>query len=115
MKSYPKGKSNDRTWWNHPLALVALSFVVTAVPCFLIDETIGEKLESPKFIGWALIIGGVVMWIVDRMFVSRSTTSSMDAMTLKQALVIGFTQIFAAAFPGTSRSMATIAGGKLLG
>ncbi len=115
LRTYPKGKANDRTWWNHPLALVAISFVVTAIPCFLIDETIGEKLESPKFIGWALIVGGILMWVVDRVYATRSTTSDMDSMTLKQSLVIGFTQIFAAAFPGTSRSMATIAGGQIAG
>ena len=36
-------------------------------------------------------------------------------MTFLQAIVIGFTQIFAAAFPGVSRSMATIAGGQVMG
>ena len=36
-------------------------------------------------------------------------------MTFRQAIVIGFTQILAATFPGVSRSMATIAGGQLMG
>jgi undecaprenyl-diphosphatase len=115
LKSYPKGKSGDRTWWNHPLALVVISFVVTAVPCYLIDDQIGEKLESLKVMGWALIVGGIVMWVVDRMFSSRATTLDMESMSLRQSLVIGFTQIFAAALPGTSRSMATIAGGQVTG
>jgi undecaprenyl-diphosphatase len=115
IKSYPKGKSGDRTWWNHPLALVIISFVVTAVPCFLIDDQIGDKLENLQVIGWALIVGGVVMWLVDRVYSSRATTLDMESMSLKQSLTIGFTQIFAAALPGTSRSMATIAGGQVTG
>ena len=115
IKSYPKGKSGNRTWWNHPLALVIISFVVTAVPCFLIDDQIGDKLENLNVIGWALIVGGIVMWIIDRVYSSRATTLDMESMSLKQSLVIGFTQIFAAALPGTSRSMATIAGGQLTG
>ncbi len=115
LKSYPKGKSGDRTWWNHPLALVVISFVVTAVPCYLIDDQIGEKLENLKVIGWALIVGGIVMWVIDRMFSSSATTLDMESMSLRQSLVIGFTQIFAAALPGTSRSMATIAGGQVTG
>ena len=115
IKSYPKGKSGDRTWWNHPLALVAISFVVTAIPCYLIDEKIGENLKDIRIIGWALVIGGVVMWIVDQLFSSRATTPNMEAMNLRQSIVIGFTQIFAAALPGTSRSMATIAGGQVAG
>ncbi len=115
VKSYPKGKSGDRSWWNHPLALVMISFVVTAIPCFLIDDQIGEKLESLNIMGWALIVGGIVMWVVDLTFSSKTTTQEMDRMTLTQALVIGFSQIFAAALPGTSRSMATIAGGQAVG
>ena len=39
----------------------------------------------------------------------------MEAMSLGQAIWIGFCQIFSAVFPGTSRSMATIAGGQLAG
>ncbi len=115
ISSYPKGKSNDRTWWNHPLALVVISFVVTAVPCYLIDEQIGEKLENLKVIGWALLVGGIIMWVIDRVFSSRATTLDMESMTLKQSLVVGFAQIFSAALPGTSRSMATIAGGQVTG
>ena len=115
IKSYPKGKAKDRSWWNHPLALVIISFVVTAVPCYLIDEQIGEKLENLKVIGWALFVGGIVMWVVDLIFSSRATTLDMESMSLKQSLVIGFAQIFSAALPGTSRSMATIAGGQVTG
>jgi len=36
-------------------------------------------------------------------------------MSLGQALWIGFCQIFSGVFPGTSRSMATIAGGQVAG
>jgi len=39
----------------------------------------------------------------------------MDAMSMGQALWIGFCQIFSGLFPGTSRSMSTIAGGQLAG
>jgi undecaprenyl-diphosphatase len=115
LKSYPGGPQGKHTWWNHPLALVLLSFVVTAIPCLLMDKFIGENLESLPIIGWALIIGGVVMWWVDKTFSNRATTQRMEEMSFRQAIVIGFTQIFAAAFPGVSRSMATIAGGQVMG
>lgn len=106
---------SNATWWNHPLSLVILSFVVTAVPCFLMDKFIGENLESITIMGWALIIGGVVMWLVDRQFSGKATTEKMEDMTVTQAIVIGLTQITAAAFPGVSRSMSTIAGGQIMG
>ncbi len=115
LKSFPKGKNGERSWMSHPLSLVILSFVITAVPCFLMDELIGEHLENLTMMGIALIVGGLVMWIVDRVYSGRATTQEMDAMTFRQAIVIGFTQILAATFPGVSRSMATIAGGQLMG
>lgn len=115
LRSYPRGKSGRSTWWNHPLALVIISFVVTAVPCYIIDEKIGENLENMRVIGWALVLGGVAMWLVDRIFSSRATTHDMHEMSMKQALAVGFAQIFAAALPGLSRSMSTIAGGQVTG
>jgi undecaprenyl-diphosphatase len=76
-------------------------------------------------IGWSLLIGGVVMWIVDAMHAkaeaagpdgnSKIHTWKMEAMSLGQAIWIGFCQIFSAVFPGTSRSMATIAAGQVAG
>jgi len=62
--------------------------------------------------GVALIGGGIVMWIVDA--VSRRQ-QSLDGMSIGQALWIGMCQILSAVFPGTSRSMATIASGQLAG
>lgn len=114
-KSFPKGKSGTRSWWNHPIALVCISFVVTAIPCFLLDQTIGEMLENKTAMGLALVIGGIIMWIVDWFCSKRVTCDDMEDITVTQAIVIGLTQIFAAAFPGVSRSMSTIAGGQVMG
>ena len=40
---------------------------------------------------------------------------NIDDLTYKQALIIGFFQLIAAVFPGTSRSGATILGGLMIG
>ncbi|MEQ1904864.1 MAG: undecaprenyl-diphosphate phosphatase [Pirellulaceae bacterium] len=101
--------------FKHPLSLVLVSFVVTAVPCFLIDKFIGENLERIDFMAIALIVGGVAMYVIDRACSKRASTQTIEAMTMWQAITIGLAQILAAAFPGTSRSMATIAGGQLMG
>ncbi len=115
MRTFPAGKSGNRKWWNHPIALVILSFIVTAGPCFLLDKFISGALENTQGIAWALIIGGVVMWVVDVTCSSKATTHQVEDVTFVQAIVIGLMQIFAAAFPGVSRSMSTIAGGQLMG
>jgi undecaprenyl-diphosphatase len=126
LSTFPRGESGDRTILNHPLSLVLVAFVVTAIPSFLLTKVIGKHLESMPIIGWSLLIGGVVMWIVDAAKAkseaagpgapsSSIRTWKMDAMSLGQAVWIGFCQIFSGLFPGTSRSMSTIAGGQLAG
>ncbi|HXX40679.1 MAG TPA: undecaprenyl-diphosphate phosphatase, partial [Chthoniobacterales bacterium] len=60
------------------------------------------------------LIGGVVMWIVDAAF-TRPRVTHMEEMSLLQAIWIGACQILSAVFPGTSRSMSTIAAGQIAG
>jgi len=126
LATFPRGEHGDRTPLTHPLGLTGVAFVVTAIPSFLLTKVIGKHLESLPIIGWSLLIGAVVMWIVDAMNArweaagpeapaSRIHTWKMEDMSLGQAVWIGFCQIFSAVFPGTSRSMATIAGGQVAG
>ena len=125
LSTFPRGESGNRTVLTHPLSLVMIAFVVTAIPSFLLTKVIGKHLEDINIIGYSLLIGGVVMWIVDAMHAkaeaagpsstSRIRTWKMESMSLGQSIWIGFCQIFSAVFPGTSRSMATIAGGQIAG
>jgi undecaprenyl-diphosphatase len=64
--------------------------------------------------GTSLLIGGIVMWGVDAIF-RKPTTLEMDRMSLPQAIWVGLVQILSAVFPGTSRSMSTIAAGQTAG
>ena len=126
LLTFPRGERGDRTPLTHPLGLVTVAFVVTAIPSFLLTKVIGKHLESLTIIGWSLLIGGIVMWIVDAINAkseaagpsapgSRIHTWKMESMSLGQAIWIGLCQIFSAVFPGTSRSMSTIAAGQLAG
>jgi undecaprenyl-diphosphatase len=109
-------QEGDRVkWFRHPLALVMISFTVTAIPCLFIDKLIGDKLEYLWVIGVALVVGGFAMYFIDQVFSKHVTTDHLEQINLKQAIVIGLFQILAAAFPGTSRSMSTIAGGQIMG
>jgi undecaprenyl-diphosphatase len=115
-RSFPKGQNNDRNILNHPLTLVMIAFVCTAVPALILKKkgVISENLENFQVMGLALVIGGVVMWVVDVMF-KKPTTDSMDKMSIPQAIWIGAIQTLSAVFPGTSRSMSTIAAGQTAG
>ena len=126
LSTFPRGERGDRTALTHPLGLTVVAFVVTAIPAFLLTKVIGKHLESLTIMGTALLLGGIVMWIVDAMNSSseaagpsagggRIHTWKMESMSLAQAVWIGACQILSAVFPGTSRSMSTIAAGQLAG
>ena len=120
LSTFPGGERQDRTALTHPLTLVMLAFVCTAIPSLLLTKVIGKHLESLTVMGVSLLIGGIVMWIVDAHFGSpRSTgrhmTERMEDVSVFQAIWIGICQVASAVFPGTSRSMSTIAAGQVSG
>jgi undecaprenyl-diphosphatase len=126
VSTFPHGERGDKTILTHPLSLTIIAFVVTAIPSFLLTKVIGKNLESLTVIGVSLLVGGIVMWIVDAMKSRWEKagqgapgtpihTWRMEDMSLGQAIWIGTCQILSAVFPGTSRSMSTIAGGQLAG
>jgi undecaprenyl-diphosphatase len=115
LATFPRGERGELTALTHPLSLTMIAFVFTAGPAFLLTKVIGKHLESLIVIGCSLLIGGIVMWIVDAVFADRGHTQHMEEMSLGQAIWIGICQILSAVFPGTSRSMSTIAAGQLAG
>src|SRR5207253_5847682 len=114
IRTFPKGERGDRTIFTHPLSLTAIAFVVTAVPAWALTKQIGKNLESLWVMALALLIGGIVMWIIDVIF-ARPRVTHMEEMSLPEAIWIGAAQILSAVFPGTSRSMSTIAAGQVAG
>jgi undecaprenyl-diphosphatase len=92
------------------LALTTLPAVAGGV--FFYDF-IKEQLFSPGMIAIALGAGGAVMIVLERLLPSHDE-GGVDALGWKRALGIGLFQCLAMV-PGTSRSMATILGGRLMG
>lgn len=126
LSTFPKGERGDRTIFTHPLSLVIVAFFVTAIPAFLLTKIIGKHLESLEIMGTALLVGGIIMWAVDALNAKWETAGQgasgsrirvwhMEDMSFGQAVWIGACQILSAVFPGTSRSMSTIAAGQLAG
>ncbi len=116
VRTFPKGEKGDRTILNHPITLTLVAFVVTSALSLPLIKKIGKNLESIHVMALALLIGGIVMWVVDAMSVRRTAkTQHVEQMTLVEAAWIGFCQTFSAVFPGVSRSMSTIAAGQIAG
>lgn len=93
---------------------VIVAFLPAAVAGLALHGFIKEVLfESPKLIAISLIVGGVVLFVIDRMTLRLRYE---DAMALPPAIClgIGLAQCLALV-PGVSRSGATIVGALLLG
>ena len=65
MRTFPRGETGDRNWFNHPISLTLIAFACTSVPALLLRKWSEKNLGSLKAMAIALLIGGVVMWVVD--------------------------------------------------
>ncbi|MDR0686375.1 MAG: undecaprenyl-diphosphate phosphatase [Dysgonamonadaceae bacterium] len=84
-----------------------IAFLPAVIFGFLLGDKIDELLENVTVVAVMLILGGIFMLFLDKIF---HETSETQTVTGKKALVIGLCQCIAM-IPGVSRSMATIAGG----
>lgn len=92
---------------------LAIAFLPLAILGLLFGKAIKAHLFQPVPVALAFIIGGVfILWAERRRHVIR--VHSVDDLTWKDALKLGFAQAFAL-IPGTSRSGATIIGGLFFG
>jgi undecaprenyl-diphosphatase len=116
MRTFPEGEKGDRTWLNHPISLTLIAFACTSVPALLLRKWSEKNLGSVTAMAIALLLGGIVMWAVD-LWSSRyeAITTHVEEITMGQAIWVGLCQTLSAVFPGTSRSMSTIAAGQVVG
>ncbi len=94
-------------------ALMA-AFVPTAVVGLLLHKWVKKMLFGPVPVAGALIVGGVVMVAIERWRKPSEGAEGLAEVTVGKGFVIGLFQCLAL-WPGSSRSMTTIVGGKLLG
>ena len=78
---------------------------------FILDKFVGNKLETPIIIALALIIMGIILYVVDK---KAKSNIKYEKMTLKQTFLIGLSQCLAF-IPGVSRSGITMTTGRLMG
>lgn len=104
-------------YWNKFFPLNRKGFyvklIVAVIPAlvlgFVFSKKIDALLESPLTVAITLLLGGIILLFIDKLFQSNTIEEDED-ITLKQALIIGFWQCLAM-IPGTSRSAASIIGG----
>jgi undecaprenyl-diphosphatase len=81
-----------------------------AIGGFLLQSSAESAFRSPRIIAIALIIMGIILWVVDKAFEQRRV---LNEMRWTDALLIGLSQVIAL-IPGVSRSGSTITTGRAL-
>ena len=113
-----KEKSTDgKIFW-----YIVISTIPAGILSLILDkisENIIEKLAQTfntaeinvemVFIAIALIVMGIILYIVDK---KSKSTIKYEKITLKQSILIAISQAIAAAFPGVSRSGITMTVGR---
>jgi undecaprenyl-diphosphatase len=90
-----------------------IAFIPAAILGFLFVKQIKAYLFNPASVAIALIIGGFIIFWVERRD-HKTRVHNADDMTVRDALLVGLSQAVAL-IPGTSRAGATIMGGLLAG
>ncbi|TKK64323.1 undecaprenyl-diphosphate phosphatase [Ilyomonas limi] len=91
-----------------------VKLIIAVIPALIfgaiLKSHIDEVLNNVTFIAWVMLLGGVILLFIDKMF-TRNLIDDDREITIKRAFVIGGFQVLAIVFPGLSRSAATIIGG----
>ncbi len=92
--------------------LITLAFLPAAIIGLFGHSFIKEVLFSPLVVSVMLIVGGFIILVIEK-FKPESIIHSVDDMSQKQAVLVGFCQALAM-IPGTSRSGSTMMGALLM-
>lgn len=89
-----------------------VGFIPAAILGFLLGDVIDALLENVTVVAIALILGGIILLFIDKLFSNTSAQKiqTTDDVSYPTAFKIGVFQCFAL-IPGVSRSAATIIGG----
>jgi undecaprenyl-diphosphatase len=95
---------------------ILVAFLPAALLGFLFKDAISAYLFSVEVVAAALVVGGLVILVAEYLLPKKAAESSDEVAAIgwRPALTVGLCQCFAL-IPGTSRSLATILGGRLAG
>jgi undecaprenyl-diphosphatase len=90
-----------------------VAFIPAVVIGLIFNDPIEALLENAVVVGWALILGGIAILIVER-FARPVESGGVSGVSFRQSAGVGLVQCLAM-IPGVSRSGATILGAMSLG
>ena len=117
---YPAAESGPLAWVKMDRIQMWLKAVAACIPAAVVG-VLFDDLFDRLFHNWFCValmlalVGLAFIWVEKRISTLTPKINSIDELTYNNAIVIGIFQLFAAIFPGVSRSGATIVGALLLG
>ena len=119
-KKQRQGQTGVGAFFKKDIWIMWFKILVSTVPAAVIgglfDDVFNRLFYNPVCVALALIIFGIAFILVENWNRTRTPKiNSLAEITYTTALMIGFFQVLAAIFPGTSRSGATIVGALLIG
>lgn len=119
-KKQRQGQTGVGAFFKKDIWIMWFKILVSTVPAAVIgglfDDVFNRLFYNPVCVALALIIFGIAFILVENWNRKRTPKiNSLAGITYMTALMIGFFQVLAAIFPGTSRSGATIVGALLIG
>jgi len=102
----------DKESWRF-MANILLAFIPAAILGVLFKHQIDGLLETPMVVAWALLLGGLAIFVIER-FARQGPYEHVGKLPLGKALAIGVMQCISM-IPGVSRSGATILGALTMG
>lgn len=117
---FKKRKKDQKIYIDMDIMQMWFKVVVASIPAgivgVLFDEQLNALFYNYQTIAIMLILFGVLFIVVEnRNHRLNATMNSVAEITYQTAFIIGLWQMIAAAFPGTSRSGATIVGALIAG
>ena len=90
---------------------LVIATILGGIIGLLLDTFVGDGLKKPIIIAIALIVMGIILYVVDK---KSKTETTYEKMTFKQTFLIGLSQCLAF-IPGVSRSGITMTTGRAMG
>lgn len=114
-------KAKNKSLFKKDTWMLLFKVAVACIPAVIfallgIDDICDKYFYNSIGVSVALIVFGIIFIVVEIWNKKRTAKiTELGEMTFKLAFLIGVFQLLAAAFPGTSRSGATIIGALILG
>ena len=120
FKRVKRKNGTSRIVFRKQTLLLWLKALVACIPAgvvgVLFDDWIDEHFYTPTVVGSALLVVGILFIIIETVNANKvPRVDRLRDLTFGDAFIIGLFQLVAAVFPGTSRSGATILGGRMIG